>query len=125
MRRTLMSALTACFAAALTLGGPAAGGASALPSGTAACPSGYLCVWDQINYQGNMYKFSGSNSSWAAWAINNHDSSWYNHGTSGLNACVWQYEGYLGSVKVIRAGTSSPSDSGHAHLGSSNSWGNC
>ncbi|MFC9393567.1 peptidase inhibitor family I36 protein [Streptomyces sp. NPDC057027] len=125
MRRTLMSALTACFAAALTLVGPAAGGASALPSGTAACPSGYLCVWDQINYQGNMYKFSGSNSSWAAWAINNHDSSWYNHGTSGLNACVWQYEGYLGSVKVIRAGTSSPSDSGHAHLGSSNSWGNC
>ncbi|WP_338933150.1 peptidase inhibitor family I36 protein [Streptomyces netropsis] len=124
MRRTLVSILAAGFAAALTIAGPVSD-ASAAPTGTAACPSGYLCVWDQINYQGNMYKFSGKNASWAAWAINNHDSSWYNHGTSGLDACVWQYEGYWGSVKVIKAGTSSPSDSGHAHLGSSNSWGDC
>jgi hypothetical protein len=99
----------------------------ALPAqaGTAACPSGYLCVWDQTYYRGNMYKFSGKNFSWASWAINNHDSSWYNNGTSGLNACVWQYVGYSGPVKVIRAGTSSPVDSIHAHRGSSNSWGNC
>ncbi|MFD9104646.1 peptidase inhibitor family I36 protein [Streptomyces virginiae] len=125
MRRTVISVLTTCLAAAFTVAGPATS-ASAAPSGTAACPSGYLCVWDQTNYQGNMYKFAGSNSSWAAWAINNHDSSWYNHGTSGLNACVWQYEGYWGDVKVIRAGTSSPGpDNAHAHEGSSNSWGNC
>ncbi|MFI9213941.1 peptidase inhibitor family I36 protein [Streptomyces sp. NPDC053253] len=122
MRRTLIPLVSVGFAAALTLAGPAS---SASAAGTADCPRGYLCVWDQTNYQGNMYKFSGTNFSWGSWAIDNHDSSWYNNGTSGLNACVWQGVGYTGSVKAIRSGTSSPSDATHAHRGSSNSWGNC
>ncbi|WP_371098804.1 hypothetical protein, partial [Streptomyces sanglieri] len=49
--------------------------------------------------------------------------SWYNHGTSGLNACVWQYSYNTGSVKVVASGTSSTQDAAHAHLGSSNNWG--
>ncbi|MCG0066604.1 peptidase inhibitor family I36 protein [Streptomyces tricolor] len=69
--------------------------------------------------------FSGNNSGWASWAINNHDASWYNNGTSGLYACVWQSQYYTGSVKVIKVGTSSPADSVHAHRGSSNIWGDC
>ncbi|GGR08970.1 peptidase inhibitor family I36 protein [Kitasatospora griseola] len=121
-RVKLSLAVAAALAAALI---PAGSAGATTTSGTADCPAGYLCVWDQINYQGNMYKFSGENFSWSAWAINNHDSSWYNHGVSGLNACVWQYEGFSGSVKVIKAGTSSPSDPAHAHYGSSNNWGKC
>ncbi|MEV0787629.1 peptidase inhibitor family I36 protein, partial [Streptomyces sp. NPDC050423] len=68
-------------------------------------------------------KRAAPNSDWSAWTINNHDSSWYNHGTSGLNACVWQGYYYTGSVKVVASGTSSPQDAAHAHLGSSNNWG--
>ncbi|WP_326763471.1 peptidase inhibitor family I36 protein [Streptomyces sp. NBC_01591] len=125
MRRTLVSALTtAGIAAALTVIGPVSS-TSAAPTGTAACPSGYLCVWDQTGYKGHMYKFSGKNASWEAWPINNHDASWYNNAKSGLDACVWQGKNYTGSVKVIKAGKSSPRDSAHAHRGSSNSWGNC
>ncbi|MBP0448793.1 MULTISPECIES: peptidase inhibitor family I36 protein [unclassified Kitasatospora] len=123
MRRFLTSLLTLGFAAVLSVAAPVAG-AGAATTGTAACPSGYLCVWDQTEYRGNMYKFKDANS-WESWAINNHDASWYNHGTSGLCAYVWQYSDYSGTVKVIKPGTSSPSDSAHAHRGSANSWGNC
>ncbi|MGW2659151.1 peptidase inhibitor family I36 protein [Streptomyces sp. NPDC001478] len=118
MRLNRVLPLVAAATAAVFLGP-----VSPAQAATADCPSGYLCVWDQTSYNGKMYKFSGSNSSWSAWAIENHDSSWYNHGTSGLNACIWQYPGYLGSVKVVASGTSSPQDAAHAHLGSSNNWG--
>ncbi|WP_442789839.1 peptidase inhibitor family I36 protein [Nocardiopsis sp. EMB25] len=91
-------------------------------SGTDDCPLGYLCVWEHPNYQGRMYRFAGANASWAAWDINNKDSSWYNNGTEGMLACVWSGTNYQGSVKVIQHQTSSPSDSTHGDRGSSNSW---
>ncbi|MGW3168406.1 peptidase inhibitor family I36 protein [Streptomyces sp. NPDC001142] len=131
MRRILVPVLTAGFAAALTIAGPASGAsASVSVTGTASCPSGYLCVWDQTSYNGNIYKFSGTNKSWTSWAINDHDASWYNHGTSGLKACIWGDEysviwGWGGGLKSVASGTSSPSDSNRAYKGSSNSWGNC
>ncbi|MEE1805844.1 peptidase inhibitor family I36 protein [Streptomyces sp. BE133] len=119
MRLTRVLPLVAAATIAAVFLGPV----SSAQAATADCPSGYLCVWDQTSYNGKMYKFKDSNASWSGYAIENHDSSWYNHGTSGLNACVWQYSYYTGSVKVVASGTSSPQDAAHAHLGSSNNWG--
>ncbi|MER5349404.1 peptidase inhibitor family I36 protein [Kitasatospora sp. NPDC002551] len=118
MRRALLSALsTAVMAAALAVG-PVPGAHAA---GTADCPRGWLCVWDQTDYQGHMFKFKDANATWPA-AIENHDASWFNNGTSGLTACIWQGGAYTGTVKAVKAGASSPRDSAHAHRGSSNDW---
>ncbi|MEU9763436.1 peptidase inhibitor family I36 protein [Streptomyces sp. NPDC047985] len=125
MRRIFVPVFAAGFSAALVFGGPASSAAPTVAEGLAACPKGYLCVWDQTDYKGRMYKFKDANASWGNYAIENHDASWYNNNKSGLNACVWQYKGHMGSVKVIKAGTSSPKDANHAHKGSSNSWGDC
>lgn len=125
MRRILFPVLAAGFSAVLVLAGPASSAAPTAAQGTAACPKGYLCVWDQTDYKGHMFKFKDSNSTWGGYAIENHDASWFNNNKSGLDACVWQYKGFAGSVKVIKAGKSSPGDAAHAHKGSSNSWGKC
>ncbi|MCX4773753.1 peptidase inhibitor family I36 protein [Streptomyces sp. NBC_01285] len=118
MRLTRVLPLIPATVAAVFLG-PVAPAQAA----TADCPSGYLCLWDQTHYNGNMSKFKDANASWSGYNINNRDSSWYNHGTSGLNACIWQGYYYTGSVKIVASGTSSPQDAAHAHQGSSNNWG--
>ncbi|WP_404870366.1 peptidase inhibitor family I36 protein [Kitasatospora griseola] len=119
-RVKLSLAAVAALAAALI----PAGSADAAPAltGTAACPSGYLCVWDQPDYQGKMYQFRSDNFSWWGWDIDDNDRSWYNNGTSGKYACVWQFANYSGSVKAIAPHTSSPHDYNHETRGSSNDW---
>ncbi len=82
-----LAALAALPLGAISLSAPPA---QAAPNG---CASGALCVYWDTFYRGSKYQFFGSNSSWAAWAIENDDSSWFNNGTSGLSVRVYDDRG--------------------------------
>ncbi|BAJ33252.1 MULTISPECIES: peptidase inhibitor family I36 protein [Kitasatospora] len=122
MRLRVKTAMAAAIAMAATLLPAGSAQAAHGRTGTAACPSGYLCVWDQPDFRGRMYRFLGDNASWGDWAIDNNDRSWFNNGTSGTYACVWQYVNLVGHAKALAPGEASPDDPGHAGRGSSNDW---
>jgi hypothetical protein len=119
MRKSLQAALFAIpVAAALLLTG--SGPAAAAPPG---CPAGALCVYRDINYAWGPYKFFGTNYSWHQWAIADRDSSWFNNGTSGRSARVWEHVGYSGRVEVcIARGHGIRNQWWFDDLGSSNDW---
>ncbi|MGW1502615.1 peptidase inhibitor family I36 protein [Streptomyces mirabilis] len=56
--------------------------ALATPSGAADCPSGYFCVWENANFDGQRANWSGDDGWWESW-IADTDSSWANHAISG------------------------------------------
>jgi hypothetical protein len=75
--------------------------AAAAPAG---CPAGALCVYNQLHYGGNRYQFFGSNASWGAWAVEDNNLSWFNNGTSGRWARIWEHRNYGGSWDAIARG---------------------
>lgn len=112
----------AVVAAIAGLGGiaaPAAGAASG------DCGSGYLCAWWDSNYNGARYQFAGNNASWHSWAIADDDSSWYNHGTSGLRVQVYRDVNYVSSTVCLSMGQKIASNAGANNKGSSNLWNGC
>ena len=102
----------------------------ALPASAALsdCQSGYLCAWWDINYSGSKYQFGGNNTSWNAWAIADDDSSWYNHGTSGMKVAVYNDTNYTGGTTVcLTQGQYVAWNYSANDRGSSNqwNWGSC
>src|SRR5438128_9821689 len=85
------------YAAAVLALGAGVLGAAAGPAKAAAsdCASTYLCVWKDSGFTNSRFQFAGNNTSWAAWAINNEDSSWFNNGTSGLRVQVYDHTNYV------------------------------
>jgi hypothetical protein len=89
------------------------------------CPSTYLCVWWDSGFVNSRYQFAGNNTSWSQWAIEDDDSSWYNHGTSGLNVQVYKDSGYRNTTICVHYQQSVAADSFANDKGSSNLWGGC
>jgi Peptidase inhibitor family I36 len=98
---------------------------TAAPAG---CAAGALCVYNQLHYGGNRYQFFGSNASWGAWAVEDNNLSWFNNGTSGRWARIWENRGYGGSWHAIARGVGvwdgSPNGANSPvyKRGSSNDW---
>ncbi|MGQ4475235.1 peptidase inhibitor family I36 protein [Streptomyces sp. SAS_276] len=67
VRRAVSASVVAATMAALGLLTPGSAEAAA------SCPSGSLCVWDQINYTGNRCSWSNADNDW----------------TSGTVTCSW------------------------------------
>lgn len=119
MRKSVQAAFFGTsLAAALIVG--TSEPASAAPPG---CPAGALCVYRDVNYAWGPYKFFGTNDSWHQWAIADRDSSWFNNGTSGRRARVWEHVGRSGRVEVcIARGTGIANQWWFDDMGSSNDW---
>lgn len=83
MRRMILS-LTVAMATVTTLLVGGAGTALAAPP---SCRSGYVCIFENLNYAGGRADFVGSDNNWTdnrfsnGTPINDRDSSWYNNGT--------------------------------------------
>jgi hypothetical protein len=117
-RRTLSAAVITATVAALGLLAPSSAEAAASD-----CPSGSLCVWDQINYTGNRCSWSNADSDWTSgtvtcsWADDRNVKSIYNHGTSSAYAGVGvysgaNYSGYIGCAAQGAKGTAVSGDAG-------------
>jgi hypothetical protein len=110
-------------AAAIAVGfGVGAGSAHAAASD---CPSTYLCVWWDSGFGNPRYQFAGNNTSWHAWAIADDDSSWYNHGTSGLRVQVYRDINYVSTTICVAHSQQVSFNSFANDKGSSNKWGGC
>jgi hypothetical protein len=115
VRRTLSATVVAATVAALGLLAPSSAEAAASD-----CPSGSLCVWDQINYTGNRCSWSNADSDWTSgsvtcsWADDRNVKSVYNHGTSSSYEGVGLYSGagYSGYLGCIGQGVKGPGVSG-------------
>ncbi|MGW5653354.1 peptidase inhibitor family I36 protein [Streptomyces humi] len=119
VRRTLSVTVVAATVAALGLLAPSSAEAAASD-----CPSGSLCVWDQINYTGNRCSWSNADSDWTSgtvtcsWADDRNVKSVYNHGTSSSYEGVGLYSGagYSGYLGCIGQGVKGPGVSGSPGL---------
>lgn len=114
VRRTLSATVVAATVAALGLLAPGSAEAAA------SCPSGSLCVWDQINYTGNRCSWSNADNDWTSapvvcsWADDRNVKSVYNNGTSSSYEGVGLYSGtgYSGYLGCIGQGVKGPGVSG-------------
>jgi hypothetical protein len=90
----------------------------------ASCPAGALCVYDQTYYNGTLYRFFGTNSSWAPYGIEDRNASWFNNGTSGRWARIWEHRSCTGNWHAIARGVGVYDGSGSVvyKKGSSNDW---
>jgi Peptidase inhibitor family I36 len=113
MRRSLVGKLAATAALAAAMIAPSVGSAT-----LSQCPSQNFCAWTASNYSGTVAKqIQVNNPFWnttAGWnVLYNNDRSWYNHGTSGLRACVYDGTGggppLLISLAMGQAVASAPS----------------
>ncbi len=115
MRRAVVTAVVASTAA-LTLG---AAPAQAAPSG---CQYGALCVYWNTGYGGAQSQFFGSNPSWGAYSIEDDDSSWFNNGTTGKGARIFDNRSHSGGSKCYDMGDGEGYAVAVDDRGSSNSW---
>jgi Peptidase inhibitor family I36 len=87
------------------------------------CTSGALCAYVHVNYAYGPYRFFGTNSSWHRWYIADRDSSWFNNGTTGRAARVFQHVNWGGAVEVcVDRGDGIPNQWWRDDMGSSNDW---
>jgi Peptidase inhibitor family I36 len=102
-RRLSLIAMAGASAGLATVLVPTA--AHAAPPG---CAAGALCVYDQENYDGTRYQFFGTNSSWAPYGIEDRNASWFNNGTTGRWARIWELRscaGGWGTYSSVSPGT--------------------
>jgi hypothetical protein len=94
--------------------------ASAAPGG---CKVTYLCVYRNTFYDDGPFQFAGANRSWSAWPrIANDDSSWFNNGTSGLAAAVYDARDFQIRTICLERGTGNRIALSKQDRGSSNRW---
>jgi hypothetical protein len=121
-RRLSLIAMAGATAGLATVLVPTA--AHAAPSG---CAAGALCVYDQENYAGTRYQFFGTNASWAPYGIEDRNASWFNNGTTGRYARIFEQRnctGTLGTFSSVAQGTG-VADGSQWYVykrGSSNDW---
>lgn len=104
MRKTFVSGAIA--AVCVTATSIIAGGtpASADPQD---CPSGYVCVWGDSNYQGRYLFAPGPERSSVGGYMNDLTTSLWNR--TGSQVCFYQHDNWRGvTLKIIPAGGSSP-----------------
>ena len=84
------------------------------------CPSGYLCVWNAINFPGSPNnKFFYDNSSWAGTQVQNSDYSWADKGTQYVRV----YDYYNGPVTLcLTPGMGVFTNASAQHRGDGNKW---
>lgn len=81
---------------------------SVTPQAYSDCPSGWVCLWDQVGYAGRMLKWSspGTRESMGNYGFNDQMSSWANK-TGSLDA-KWFYDGIESGIsRCMNPGTSS------------------
>jgi peptidase inhibitor family I36 len=125
MNRRWFIAVVAAAAIATGIGaGSAMAGTDSIDAASD-CPSTYLCVWWDSGFGNPRYQFAGNNTSWHAWAIADDDSSWYNHGTSGLRVQVYRDVNYVSTTICVAHSQQVSFNSFANDKGSSNKWGGC
>ncbi|MBC2876502.1 MULTISPECIES: peptidase inhibitor family I36 protein [Streptomyces] len=120
-----MKRLSALLAAVLISAG-AALTTSADAQAAVSCRRGYFCVWTDANFTGMKIEHSGDDRWWEG-DMNNHDSSWANHGVSGpgVKDHVKIYDGreLTGGVTLCLAPGQEVAYNGHANdRGGSHTW---
>jgi hypothetical protein len=89
------------------------------------CPAGALCVYDQTYFNGTLYRFFGTNSSWGPYGIEDRNASWFNNGTTGRWARIWENRSCTGSFDAVARGVGVYDGSIASPVykkGSSNDW---
>ena len=115
-------AAAATITSASTAGaGTAIGAAMAAPAG---CPSGALCVYSGLNFTGSHSYLFDCNRTWVTFGRNDINESWYNNGTSGRWARIWQNVNFTGNFFAIAPGVGvlDGHGTGVYNAGSSNDW---
>lgn len=79
--------------------------AAALDVAPPGCPSGALCVYSRRNYSGSLSVLHDCNRSWATFARDNVDESWFNNGAPDRYARIWQNPDFTGLSYALPPGT--------------------
>lgn len=99
--------------------------ATAVPlAAPAGCPSGALCVYSGLNFTGSHSYLQDCNRSWVTFGRNDINASWFNNGTSGRWARIWQNVDFRGNFDAVARGVGvSDGRTGPVfNQGSSNDW---